>query len=76
MVLEDCQLTFECSKKWIDLKDLGHDKVRFCEQCKKPVVLCITQEELDKYLNRGDCVCYDAIRLCQPIRLSGHRVPK
>jgi len=72
-MIKTCQLTFVCSQKWDELVQTDRTDVRYCEQCEKTVHFCKTQSELDRCMERGDCVCFDIDRERKLLRLTGYR---
>jgi hypothetical protein len=61
--LRNCKFKFRCFKLWDDLEETDQIAVRFCDECKKHVYYCETQEQLNFAIARNECV---AIRWNHP----------
>ncbi len=53
-----CEFEFKCSLDWKNLKLTNDPKVRYCEECKKNVNLCTSNEEIDESWEKGLCVAH------------------
>jgi hypothetical protein len=67
MTQQDCEFTFQCNKRWQDLTTIGHDKNRFCGECRRAVRLCRTEVEKDLNAAIGRCVAYKPKPILQPM---------
>lgn len=54
----NCEMEFECPKDWFELSETDIAGIKHCPACKKNVFLCITQDELDEFALRGECVAF------------------
>ena len=72
-MIKKCELTFICGQRWDSLTQTDRTDVRYCEQCERAVHFCETQAQLDRCLERGDCVCFDMMRKQRSLRLTGYR---
>ena len=52
-----CKFKTLCDKKWGDLRTIaGEDRVRYCQDCEKPVFLCHTEEDLIAHAEASHCI--------------------
>lgn len=51
----DCSFTFECPRKWEDLKTSPFANIRHCEVCNKPVFKCQNQKQADWAIANKQC---------------------
>lgn len=56
-----CVMEYVCPKTWESLAVTGRDDIRFCDQCKKKVYLCASQEEVDAAAELGKCVAFYSV---------------
>jgi len=56
MNIKNCKLSFKCSRSWDELKPTTDLTVKFCDECKNDVHLCLTQKEYDDATQKGWCV--------------------
>jgi hypothetical protein len=61
-MLVRCRFKFRCSKSWDELDHTSEPAVRFCTSCKEKVFLCLTEEDLTKQTNAGNCVAISGVR--------------
>jgi len=54
----NCEMEFKCPKNWFELTDTEQAGVKHCSTCQKNVYLCITQNELDDFANKGECIAF------------------
>lgn len=54
--IRNCGFNFSCTQNWADLTATPNDAVKFCEQCRKEVLLCLTEDALQKALAAKQCV--------------------
>ena len=54
----NCEMEFECPKNWFELTDTEQAGVKHCSTCQKNIYLCITQDELDDFANKGECIAF------------------
>ena len=55
--IRNCQFAFRYDKKWDDLtQPWSWPKVRFCDDCRKSVHLCETDDELVDAIKNNRCV--------------------
>src|SRR5262249_13326071 len=47
---------YECPNRWVDLRRTDDVAVRYCEECRKTVHYCASQEEAEQHAVRGDCI--------------------
>lgn len=51
-------MEFECPKDWFELSETNTAGIKHCSACDKNVYLCVTQEELDGFALRGECIAF------------------
>lgn len=56
ITVKNCQFLFECKAQWSDLNKTKNRNIRFCNQCRKDVHLCITNESLARAISFNHCV--------------------
>ena len=54
----NCEMEFECPKNWFELAGTNEAGVKHCSTCNKNVYLCITQDELDQFALKGECIAF------------------
>lgn len=54
----NCEMEFECPQNWFELTQTEQAGVKHCSACQKNVYLCITQEELDVFSLKSDCIAF------------------
>lgn len=55
--IENCEFAFKCPKDWKELvPDEALPTVRHCDECKRPVYQCQTDDELQLRAKKGHCV--------------------
>src|SRR5690349_10963922 len=68
--IENCQFEFKCPMMWenlthlqerIDRKTMTKTITKYCDQCKRKVFYCATQEELVSHAKQGHCVAIGSI---------------
>jgi hypothetical protein len=59
----ECTFEFKCDKQWDDLETLVASNIKFCQQCRKDVYLCKTQEELDHARSLGRCISIERVEV-------------
>jgi uncharacterized protein (TIGR02996 family) len=59
--IEKCEFSFECPKKWENLRPVeGATTTRHCESCERDVYYCDTIEAAQDHAWGGHCVAVDA----------------
>lgn len=58
MVMLNCEMEFECTQKWDEMPASIDPNVRSCSACKKEVHFCHTVEDLDRAVNKHQCVAF------------------
>jgi hypothetical protein len=53
-----CEFEFKCDLNWKNLNPTGGPMVRYCEQCKKNVLLCLDNEQIDHVWENGLCIAH------------------
>lgn len=54
----NCEFEYECDLDW-DLLDKTEDPmVNFCDECKREVRLCLSEEEIDRAWEAGTCIAH------------------
>jgi len=53
---KNCQFSFQCFKSWHELASTSDSSVRFCDECKSNVQLCLNQQDFDAAIEKGLCV--------------------
>lgn len=66
-LIRNCTIAYKCKTKWEELQDDGIPSVRFCDECKKEVHLCVSDKDLAEALLDNLCV---AIKV-MPAKLGG-----
>jgi len=56
--LSGCELSFECPKKWEDLKTGSTPDARWCATCSRTVHLCNNKQEFETYAATADCIAF------------------
>lgn len=51
----NCNFSYECHRTWRSLEKTPFLNVRFCDECKKEVFRCTTQEQIDWASQNGFC---------------------
>ena len=51
----ECSFTFECPRKWDELKPSPFANIRHCEVCNKPVFKCQNQKQADWAIANNQC---------------------
>jgi hypothetical protein len=54
----NCEMQFECPKNWFELTETEQAGVKHCSTCQKNVYLCVTQDELDNFAHKGECIAF------------------
>ncbi len=54
----NCEMEFECPKDWFELSETNSAGIKHCSACNKNVYLCVTQEELDGFALKGECIAF------------------
>lgn len=55
-LIRNCTIAYKCSTTWEQLPDDGIPTVRFCDECKKEVHLCVSDKDLAQALKDNLCV--------------------
>ena len=53
-----CEFIYDCPLDWDLLNKTGDPMINFCEQCKKEVKLCLSEEEIDRAWESGACIAH------------------
>jgi len=54
-----CTFKFQCDKQWEDLNKITENRnVRYCSDCRKPVFMCNSYEELAEHAERSECIAF------------------
>ena len=58
--IDGCEWKFatQCPERWHNLQQTEQDAVRHCGTCNKLVHLCLTEDEVKKHAEHGNCVCF------------------
>jgi hypothetical protein len=51
-------MVFECSQKWDEMPASIDPNIRRCSDCKRDVHFCHTVEDLDRAINKHQCVAF------------------
>lgn len=54
----NCEFEYECDLDWDLLNKTNDPLVKFCDQCKREVKLCLTNEEIDNAWETGTCIAH------------------
>ncbi len=54
----NCEFEYECDLDWDLLNKTNDLLVNFCDQCKKEVKLCLSNEEIDRAWEVGACIAH------------------
>lgn len=54
----NCEFEYECDLDWDLLNKTNDPLVNFCDQCKKEVKLCLSNEEIDRAWEVGACIAH------------------
>jgi hypothetical protein len=54
----NCKFEYKCDLDWDLLNETQDPKIRFCNQCKKEVKLCLSNNEIDRAWETGTCVAH------------------
>ena len=52
------EFEFKCSLNWKNLKPTNDPKVSYCEECKKNVNLCTSNDKIDESWEKGLCLAH------------------
>ena len=55
-LIRNCKFKTQCEQRWETMKLTDNDDVRYCEQCKEPVHLCLNDDELGDAMQKNWCV--------------------
>ena len=53
-----CEFEYKCSLDWSKLNETGDPKIRHCNECKKNVLLCLDEKEIDLAWENGICIAH------------------
>jgi|GEM_PF-3592211 len=54
-----CTFKFQCDKQWEELSKISENRnVRYCSDCRKPVFMCNSYEELAEHAERSECIAF------------------
>ncbi len=56
LIINNYNWAFRCPKSWENLKSTVNQNVKFCDECKKNVFLCKTDEDVEYHSERLNCV--------------------
>lgn len=54
----NCEFEYECNLDWDLLRKTDNPMVNYCDQCKKEVKLCLSNEEIDGAWEAGTCIAH------------------
>lgn len=58
--IHQCPLATNCRARWENLEPVrGDPAIRFCDDCKRSVFLCQTNQDLEHHSARGRCVALE-----------------
>jgi hypothetical protein len=58
--------SFQCPKRWEQLRPTEDEAVRFCDQCRRQVFFCTSLEVAQTHAAVGDCIAVDPRLARQP----------
>lgn len=56
--IRNCSWGFSCTQTWRSLSETDFERVRFCTDCDRRVIKCLTKEHLLKHIEANNCVCF------------------
>jgi hypothetical protein len=56
ITIENCEFTFECPMNWEKLIATDKEHIRYCSNCDRGVYLCLSDEELNRAMEKNRCV--------------------
>jgi hypothetical protein len=54
----NCEFEYQCDLDWDLLSETKDPKIRFCNQCKKDVKLCLSDDEIDRAWESFTCIAH------------------
>ncbi len=54
----NCEFEYKCDFDWDLLSKTKDPQIRFCNQCKKQVKLCLSNDEIDLAWETGTCIAH------------------